>query len=234
MGKTKREKMSKKSVAAFLSVVTFVAGVVLSILSVMLSYFQTESGATWRKVCLYGGIALVAVGVIGVIVCVAVYRKADKRASEEKAKAETLRPDAPVTYIPAEEASRLVTVGSYQTVDEKFAQIAKMDKTQFVIYVARLFSRKGYQVKLTPVIDNHDIDLLVEKMGVTIAVSCILSNRVLCKEDIVGVRDGRYYYNVNNGMALTNMYFDRTAVQYAQAERISLVDRNLLADDFMN
>ena len=139
-----------------------------------------------------------------------------------------------VTYIPSKEAYESINMGQYQNVEEKFDQISKMDRTQFVIYVARLFSRKGYQVKLTPVMDNHDIDMLVEKMGVTIAVGCLLSSRILCKEDIVCVKNGRSYYGVNNSMALTNMYFDRTALDYAKAEHMSLVDRNILAEDFMN
>ncbi|MCH5152274.1 MAG: restriction endonuclease [Clostridiales bacterium] len=139
-----------------------------------------------------------------------------------------------VTYIPSKEAYQSINMGQYQSVEEKFDQISKMDRTQFVIYVARLFSRKGYQVKLTPVMDNHDIDMLVEKMGVTIAVGCLLSSRILCKEDIVCVKNGRSYYGVNNSMALTNMYFDRTALDYAKAEHMSLVDRNILAEDFMN
>ena len=137
---------------------------------------------------------------------------------------------ANVTYIPSREAYDFIVMGQYQTLDQKFAEIAKMDKTQFVIYVARLFSRKGYQVKLTPVIDNHDIDLLVEKSGITIAVGCILTHKVLC---IVCVKNGRSYYGVNNSMALTNMYFDRTALDYAKAEHMSLVDRNILAEEFM-
>ena len=139
-----------------------------------------------------------------------------------------------VTYIPSKEAYDFVVMGQYQTLEQKFEEIGRMDKTQFVIYVARLFSRKGYQVKLTPVVDNHDIDLLVEKMGVTIAVGCILTNKILCKEDIVCVKNGRSFYGVNNSMALTNMYFDRTALDYAKQEHMSLVDRNVLAEDFMN
>ena len=139
-----------------------------------------------------------------------------------------------VTYIPSKEAYDTINMGQYQTLEAKFDQISKMDRTQFVIYVARLFSRKGYQVKLTPVMDNHDIDMLVEKMGVTIAVGCLLSSRILCKEDIVCVKNGRSYYGVNNSMALTNMYFDRTALDYAKAEHMSLVDRNILAEDFMS
>ena len=138
-----------------------------------------------------------------------------------------------VTYIPSKEAYDFVVMGQYQTLEQKFEEIGRMDKTQFVIYIARLFSHKGYQVKLTPVVDNHDIDLLVEKMGVTIAVGCILTHKVLCKEDIVCVKNGRSYYGVNNSMALTNMYFDRTALDYAKEEHMSLVDRNVLAEDFM-
>ena len=139
-----------------------------------------------------------------------------------------------VQYIPSMEAYEFINMGRYQTLDEKFDQISKMDRTQFVIYVARLFSRKGYAVKLTPVVDNFDIDFIVEKMGVTIAVGCLLTNKVLCKEDITCVRAGKDHYKVNNCMALTNMYFDRTALEYAREEKMSLVDRNILAEDFMN
>ena len=139
-----------------------------------------------------------------------------------------------VQYIPSMEAYEFINMGSYQTLEEKFDQISKMDHTQFIIYVARLFSRKGYQVKLTPVVDNYAIDLIVEKMGVAIAVGCLLTNKVLCKEDIVCVRKGKDHYHVQNCMALTNMYFDRTALEYAREEKMSLVDRNILAEDFMN
>lgn len=161
--------------------------------------------------------------------------QAETEATTQQAPAGTYIVDASnVTYIPSREAYDFVVMGQYQTLEQKFEQISKMDKTQFVIYIARLFSLKGYQVKLTPVIDNHDIDLLVEKMGVTIAVGCILTNKILCKEDIVCVKNGRSYYGVNNSMALTNMYFDRTALEYAKAEHMSLVDRNILAQDFMS
>ena len=139
-----------------------------------------------------------------------------------------------VQYIPSMEAYEFINMGSYQSLEDKFDQISKMDRTQFVIYVARLFSRKGYQVKLTPVIDNFDIDLIVEKMGVTIAVGCILTNKVLGREDIVPVRKGKEHYRAQNCMVLTNMYFDRTALDFAREEKMSLVDRNILAEDFMN
>ncbi len=238
-----KQKATKLSVTSFFMVLFFFLGVALFLLYALLPFFKTEQGAMWSKVCLIAAAVITAVGLVGVIVCIAIYRHADKvEARNKQQRMDALERQAEQTdgdsssvrYIPAQEVATLVNVGAYQTLDEKFAQISKMDKTQFVIYVARLFSRKGYQVKLTPVLDNHDIDLLVEKMGTVIAVGCLISNKVLCREDIVRVRDGRYFYNVNSCMALTNMYFDRTALEFAQAERMSLVDRNVLADDFMN
>ena len=139
-----------------------------------------------------------------------------------------------VTYVPSQEAPTFIEMGSHQTLEEKFEQIAKMDKTQFVIYVARLFSRKGYQVKLTPVFDNYGVDMLVEKMGVIIAVSCVLTNKILGASDIQSLADGKTHYPASNAMVLTNMYFDRTALDFAKANKISLVDRVILSEDFMN
>lgn len=141
--------------------------------------------------------------------------------------------DEKVRYVPSESVYDFVHMGDRQSMEEKFNEISKMDKTQFVIYVARLFSRRGYQVKFTPVVDNYNVDLLVEKMGVTIAVGCLIASKVLCESDIRCVYEGSARYAVSNVMALTNMYFDKTAVDFAKRQRMSLVDRNILAEDFM-
>lgn len=190
----------------------------------------------------YAGIALAVFGLLFLVICI-VNHLGDKKKAKAEAKSaeqqnvqadlESVAPDEPVRYIPSENVYQFVNMGDHQTLEEKFNEIQKMDKTQFVIYVARLFSRKGYQVKFTPVLNNHDIDLLVEKMGVTIAVGCILSNKVLCEGDIHCVVEGSRYYHASNVMTLTNTYFDRTALEYAKRERMSLVDRNILAEDFM-
>lgn len=138
-----------------------------------------------------------------------------------------------VTYIPSQEAYQFINMGTAQSVEDKFEQISKMDKTQFVVYVARLFSSKGYQVKLTPVMDNHDVDLLVEKSGVSLAVGCLLTNRVLTADDVKCVVAGKAYYPVSGCLALTNTFFDRSALEYARNQGMSLVDRNIIAQDFM-
>lgn len=138
-----------------------------------------------------------------------------------------------IMYVPSMEAYNLVNMGEKQTIDQKFEQIARMDKTQFVVYVARLFSRKGYSVKLTPVTDNYCVDMLVEKSGTAIAVGVVLSTRLLTRDDIAIVAEGRKHYPSNNAMVLTNMYFDSSAVDFARQQCMSLVDRNVLANEFM-
>lgn len=255
MSKNKKDNLATISL---FSILMFVVGVTLDVLYLVLPYFKTDEGQLLAQICIWTGLIMTAIGIFAVIICVRSYRRADRREKSAEKTSETVyqeaerakheknsraqtpqsshqpSDDSRVTYIPSREAYDFIHMGSYQTLDEKFDQISKMDRTQFVIYVARLFSRKGYQVKLTPVIDNYDIDLLVEKMGVTIAVGCLLTNRILSKDDLVCIRNGKQYYGVSNCMALTNMYFDRSALDYAKAERMSLVDRNVLTEDFMN
>lgn len=242
-------KHKKLATFSFFSILILVVGVALSILYLAMFRGKDDIGA---KILMWAGIVMTAVGFIFTLICIIAFRIADLRDKKHKDDDNTKEEEADpstetrmvggtyifdssnVTYVPSKEAYDFVVVGQYQTFDQKFEEIGRMDKTQFVIYIARLFSRKGFQVKLTPVVDNHDIDLLVEKSGVTIAIGCILTNKVLCKEDIVCVKNGRSFYGVNNSMALTNMYFDRSALDYAKQEHMSLVDRNILAEDFMS
>lgn len=234
-------------------------GIVAILVSTLVLPSMIKDGDTQlvnvQTYCLYIGIAIVTLSVLIIIIAISSHNKAKRKlkaqqnASQQPAQTEPeaiadaeVSMDAPtttvtgttVTYVPSTEVANFVEMGSYQSIEEKFEQIAKMDKTQFVIYVARLFSRKGYQVKLTPVFDNYGIDMLVEKMGVIIAVQCLLTNRILCENDVKSVVDGKTYYPASQAMVLTNMYFDRTAVDFAKANKISLVDRVILTEDFMN
>lgn len=142
---------------------------------------------------------------------------------------------AQVNYMPSQQAYQqsASSGGKVQSIDEKFEQIGKMGKAQFVIYMSKLFKLKGYQVELTPVANNHGIDMMVEKMGVKIAVGCALSNKVLGETDVRLVEQGKKYYGIDRAMVVTNQYFDRMAAAYGKSQSTSLVDRNVLAEDFM-
>ncbi len=235
--------MSKKSngYAKYIvfAVLLFVVGLAAIVLPRVFSDVFTEP--LFVTILLVVGLVLVFVGLLCLVVGlveksknkrgVVAYDSADGAVSPDQADYEV--PSEKVRYVPSENVYNFIHMGDRQSVEEKFAEISKMDKTQFIIYVARLFSRKGYQVKFTPVIDNYNVDLLVEKMGVTIAVGCVLTTKVLGEGDIRCILQGSAHYPASNVMALTNTYFDKTAVDFAKRERMSLVDRNILAEDFM-
>ncbi len=247
---TKNSKAKGHHKAIEFAIILLFFGVVAILASVLfLSKEMTNNPALIpvNSYCLYIGIGVSALAVLILIIAIAVGAKAKKKQKAKQPEPEVINDvevslDAPttttggttVTYVPSQEVPTFIEMGSYQSVEEKFEQIAKMDKTQFVIYIARLFSQKGYQVKLTPVFDNYGIDMLVEKMGVIIAVKCVLTNKILGEADVEPVTEGKTYYPASNAMVLTNMYFDRSAVDFAKAHKISLVDRVILTEDFMH
>ena len=161
--------------------------------------------------------------------------ESESKASSQVAPTQTYVVDnSGVTQVSGESQYNFVSVGNRQPIEEKFQEISKMDKTQFVIYAARLFSNKGYQVQLTPVMDNHDIDLLVDRNGETVAVGCILTNDVLSQSNIAFIKEGSAYYRANSTMVLTNTSFDKSAHAYAKDNNIILVDRDVLTNDYMS
>ncbi len=192
----------------------------------------------WANIALIGGGVL---ALLSLILCLVLSSKLNKHADKVEpeddivpvGEQEEIEVNAnKINYIPSQNVFDFVTMGNEQGIEDKFAQIALMDKTQFVIYIAKLFSLKGYQVRLTTVVDNRDIDMLVEKRGVVIAIGCIRSDKVLSVGDIVSIHDGLKYYNAHSAMALTNTYFDRSALDFAKAQGMSLVDRTILVEDF--
>ena len=143
------------------------------------------------------------------------------------------QPITTVTYPTQQNTYKFVNMGQRQSVEDKFEQIAKMDKTQFVIYCARLFGLNGYSVKLTPVLNNKSVDLVIEKSGETIAVGCINGNRLLSVADVKPVLTGSAFYRTNKCMVITNMYFDKEATYFAQSHNVALVDRTTIIKDYM-
>lgn len=225
-----------------ISIIALFVGLALTGLTLTLPFFRAEANAMLTDICLFGGIVLAVVSIVALpFISIALhhYKAQRSNAVEQMADVEaqldgsTTYNGVAVQYLPNQQAYEVANAVEYQTIDDKFEQIAKMDKTQFVIYVARLFSHRGYQVQLTPVVDNHCVDLLVEKLGVTTAVGCLLTDKIIGAKDIEKIFAGKAFYNVQNVMALTNMYFDRSAREHAKAQHISLVDRNALAHEYM-
>lgn len=201
------------------------------------------SGETANKnvfdIVMYVSIGILALGVILLVSGIIAGKRTKKSNGEASAadKAETDVSESATmepTYVFEPQTYELVTVGRRQSVEEKFTEIGKMGKTQFVIYICKLFSLKGYEVIYTPIADNNNVDLLIKRDGITRAVGCLLANKVMCAEDVKPVYEGKNFYEADGVLVVTNMYFDRTALDFAKAHKITLVDRNILVDQYMN
>ncbi len=189
-------------------------------------------------IVMYVGIGFAVFGVILIIAGIASgkRRKAPKAAQPNEQTPVIERVDDKIiepTFVFEPQTYEFVTVGRRQSNDEKFNEIGKMGKTQFVIYMCKLFSLNGYEVTYTPVAENHDIDLLIKRDGVTRVVGCLLANKVMCAEDIKSIYAGKDFYQADGVMVVTNMYFDRTALDFAKSRKITLVDRNILIEKYM-
>ncbi len=124
-------------------------------------------------------------------------------------------------------------MGKKQPTEEKFREISKMDRAQFTVYAAKLFTNKGYDVRFTPVVDNYGIDLLVRHGEKVSAVCCILAQKVLGEKDISFVSVGCKFYNVSDAIVFTNGFFDRSALKFARRTKLKLYDHNVLKEDFL-
>lgn len=191
-------------------------------------------------ILMYVCIAIAAFGVICLLAGIISGKSGSKSSGKKQSETDALPSEAAngqavePTYVFEPQSYEFVTVGRRQSVEDKFNEIAKMGKTQFVIYMCKLFSLKGYEVTYTPVAGNNNIDLIVKRDGVTRAVGCLLANKVMCEEDVTPVYEGASFYNVDGVAVVTNMYFDRTALNFAKAHKITLIDRNILIEQYMN
>lgn len=213
----------------------FVGGGVVG-LSLMLGSNNPDNAKLFN-IIMYVAIGVAALGLILLIAGIVSGKRANRAARQstdnvvtEKADDKALEPTQvfePATY-------DFVTVGRRQSNEDKFNEIGKMGKTQFVIYMCKLFSLKGYEVTYTPVVENNNVDFIVKRDGVARAVGCLLANKVMCVEDIKPVYTGKDFYEVDGVIVVTNMYFDRTALDFAKAHKITLIDRNILIEQYMN
>ncbi len=196
-----------------------------------------QQSTAWWGVCLYGGLLVCAVALVVFLVAFVASKLNKKRQTKveklDDVSFNSVQMDGGKTIFVASESTYSAhQVATGQTDEQKMEQISKMDKTQFVVFVARLFSKKGYQVKLTPVFANHNVDVLLTHLGTTIAVGVVHSQTVLSAEQIQPVLLGAPFYDASEVIVVTNNYYDRSAVDLAKRKGVSLVDRTLLLAEF--
>lgn len=232
----KQNNAERIMLAAMSVLLIFAGGLPAAAMLIFPNAFPDE---TMQKTVFFGGVALCSLGLLCFTACIVkinLVKKARRASLEALQRQKSLemqhRPDEQ-RYIPDDRTQQKYYLGEKQPLDEKFAEIAKMDRTQFVLYVARLFENKGYGVRFTPVLDNYGIDILVSRGGSVNAVCCILTKGVLGEKDIAFAASGRNHYRTNGIVVLTNGYFDRTATELARKEKMVLVDKNILIEEFL-
>ncbi len=107
-------------------------------------------------------------------------------------------------------------------------EIDVMDGESFEVFLETLFERQGYKVHRTRYQGDFGADLVLSKAGVkTVVQAKRASNNVGVKavQEVLGAKG---YYKATEAVVVTNSKFTRAALQLAQANHVSLWDRDAL------
>jgi formylglycine-generating enzyme required for sulfatase activity len=114
-----------------------------------------------------------------------------------------------------------------KTMDE----IARMDGSQFEMFLARLFSRMGYKnIRLTPANDQGGDLLCVSPSDVTVAIQAKRWNDPVGNDAVHEVLDAMVFYDCAEGMVVTNSVFTNAAKELASKAGIVLHDGRWLQE----
>lgn len=179
---------------------------------------QLNADATKMWIVLGAAIAVFLVSIIVLAVCGSSLSKFGKKAGSAG------QNGADVGDVDDVEISVRTTY--MQSAEERLRQIDMMDKSQFVVYIAGLYSIKGYKVDISRVDEQCGIDMIINKDGVKTGISCMLSSNLLINEHVLLVEGGKNENKLKNVVMITNSYFDQTAVAQAKRSQITLMDRD--------
>ena len=112
-----------------------------------------------------------------------------------------------------------------------------MSGQEFENFVAKLFSRMGYETEVTKATGDQGVDIIVSKNGNKIGIQAKCYSGSVGNSAIQEVVAGKNYYRLDKGIVVTNNFFTESAQQLAQANSVVLWDRNILKekiDDILN
>ena len=105
----------------------------------------------------------------------------------------------------------------------------KISSRQFEVLIAELFEKQGYQVELTPPTNDGGKDIIVRKGGQTCYVECKQhSNSNVVGRPLLQKLVGAMHGNSEKGFFVTTGTFAATALEYAKAANVELIDQNRL------
>lgn len=111
-------------------------------------------------------------------------------------------------------------------------KIDQMDGVKFEEYLMYQFKKKGYRVQMTPISGDFGADLILKKRRKRYVVQAKRysgSVGIKAVQEIIGAKQ---YYDIENGMVVTNSYFTKAAKELAEASDITLWGRNEIAKEF--
>lgn len=100
-----------------------------------------------------------------------------------------------------------------------------MEGRDFEDYCADLLDAKGFEnVETTP--DSHDfgIDLIADKDGISYAIQCKCYSAPVGIKAVQEAYAGRDYYGSMVAVVMTNQYFSKSAIQFAEKLNVILWD----------
>lgn len=104
-------------------------------------------------------------------------------------------------------------------------RVDAMEGTEFEEYLAYLFRRDGYRVRLTKASSDFGADLILYREEEKIAVQAKRYGKPVGVAAVQQVLAARQFYECTGAMVVTNMSFTRQAKQLAAVSEVTLLDR---------
>lgn len=110
-------------------------------------------------------------------------------------------------------------------------EVDKMEGVEFEHFLADVFRRKGYMVKLTPASGDYGVDLIIMKGEMKIAVQCKRYSGTVGVSAVQEVFAGKSFYDCNEAMVVTNSTLTTPAANTARKLGVTVWERSRLIEE---
>ncbi|MFU1888314.1 restriction endonuclease [Bacillus wiedmannii] len=107
-------------------------------------------------------------------------------------------------------------------------RIDQMDGYQFEEFVAQLFQDMGYKTEVTSSSGDYGIDVIARRKGLSIGIQAKRYSDKVPNKAVQEVIAGIAYYNLDQGMVITNNFYTKQAQNQAKGTNVLLWDRDML------
>jgi len=108
------------------------------------------------------------------------------------------------------------------------SQIDSLSGTDFESFLAEMFEKLGYEVKLTKGSHDYGADLLVSKNGKFAVVQAKCYAKVVGIKAVQEIIGAKNHYGAEDAFVATNNYFSKDAEVLAVENNVKLIDRTVI------